>query len=111
MAQAREREAVGVLEPLTARQPGMLDAWEQYLADGGRGMYLGSNGFYWVTSWHPEKPWLIEVRKCEQGSRAWQAKPGEYHHSTSGEIRVNLAGGVYRLSAPLTLTAQDSGTG
>jgi hypothetical protein len=30
--------------------------------------------------------------------------------STSGEIRVNLAGGVYRLSAPLSLTAQDSGT-
>ena len=69
----------------------MLNAWEEYLADGGRGMYLGSNGFYWVTSWHPEKPWLIEVRKCEQGSRAWQAKPGEYHHATSGE-----RGGLWR---------------
>ncbi len=72
----------------------MLDAWEQYLADGGRGMYLGSNGFYWVTSWHPEKPWLIEVRKCEQGSRAWQAKPGEYYHATSGE-----RGGLWRARA------------
>ena len=43
----------------------MLDAWEEYLADGGRAMYLGSNGFYWVTSWHPEKPWTdrgAEVR-------------------------------------------------
>ena len=28
VVQARDREAVGVLEPLTARQPGMLDAWE-----------------------------------------------------------------------------------
>jgi arylsulfatase A-like enzyme/Tfp pilus assembly protein PilF len=28
VAQARDREAIGVLEPLTARQPGMLDAWE-----------------------------------------------------------------------------------
>jgi N,N-dimethylformamidase len=72
----------------------MLDAWEQYLADGGRGMYLGSNGFYWVTSFHPEKPWLIEVRKCEQGSRAWQAKPGEYYHATSGE-----RGGLWRTRA------------
>ena len=72
----------------------MLDAWEEYLADGGRAMYLGSNGFYWVTSWHPEKPWMIEVRKCEQGSRAWQAKPGEYYMATSGE-----RGGLWRTRA------------
>ena len=72
----------------------MLNAWEQYLGDGGRAMYLGSNGFYWVTSWHPEKPWMIEVRKCEQGSRAWQAKPGEYYHATSGE-----RGGLWRTRA------------
>ena len=52
--------------PSTTRER-MLDAWEEYLADGGRAMYLGSNGFYWVTSWHPEKPWMIEVRKCESG--------------------------------------------
>jgi N,N-dimethylformamidase len=72
----------------------MLDAWQAYLGAGGRGMYLGSNGFYWVTSWHPEKPWLIEVRKCESGSRAWQAKPGEYYHATSGE-----RGGLWRSRA------------
>ena len=70
------------------------NAWEEYLGDGGRAMYLGSNGFYWVTSWHPEKPWMIEVRKCEQGSRAWQAKPGEYYHATSGE-----RGGLWRTRA------------
>jgi N,N-dimethylformamidase len=69
----------------------MLAAWEQYLAGGGRGMYMGSNGFYWIISYHPEKPWLLEVRKGESGSRAWQAKPGEYHHSTSGE-----RGGLWR---------------
>ena len=72
----------------------MLDAWQEYLGEGGRGMYLGSNGFYWVTSWHPEKPWMIEVRKCESGSRAWQAKPGEYYHATSGE-----RGGLWRSRA------------
>ena len=43
----------------------VLDAWEDFLAGGGRGMYLAANGFYWVTSAHPEKPWLIEVRKGE----------------------------------------------
>ena len=48
-------------------------------------------GLYWVTSQHPEKPWVIEVRRGEAGARAWQARPGEYHHSTSGE-----RGGLWR---------------
>jgi N,N-dimethylformamidase len=63
----------------------MLDAWETYLAGGGRGMYLGSNGFYWIVAWHPEKPGLMEVRKGEYGSRAWQARPGEYSLQLNGE--------------------------
>ncbi|WP_213571145.1 LamG domain-containing protein [Rhodococcus sp. USK13] len=63
----------------------MLDAWETYLAGGGRGMYLGANGFYWIANWHPEKKHLMEVRKAEWGSRAWQAAPGEYYLQTNGE--------------------------
>lgn len=62
----------------------MLDAWEDYLCAGGRGMYLAANGFYWVTSVHPEKPWVIEVRK-ELGVTAWNSPPGELHLSTTGE--------------------------
>ncbi|MGE3772847.1 MAG: N,N-dimethylformamidase beta subunit family domain-containing protein [Gammaproteobacteria bacterium] len=69
----------------------MLDAYEQYFASGGRGMYLGANGFYWIASQHPEKPWLIEVRKGESGDQAWRARPGELHHSTTGE-----RGGIWR---------------
>lgn len=69
----------------------MLDAYEQYLAQGGRGMYLGANGFYWVASRHPDKPWLIEVRKGESGDQAWRARPGELYHSTTGE-----RGGLWR---------------
>jgi N,N-dimethylformamidase len=63
----------------------MLDAWEAYLGNGGRGVYLGANGFYWAINWHPDKPHLMEVRKAELGSRAWQAAPGEYHLQTNGE--------------------------
>jgi N,N-dimethylformamidase len=63
----------------------MLDAWEEYLGAGGRGMYLGGNGFYWIIGWHPEKKHLIEVRKGELGSRAWQARPGEYYLQSTGE--------------------------
>ena len=73
---------------------GLLDAWEDFLATGGRGMYLAANGFYWVTSTHPEKPWLIEVRKGETGTQAWRARPGEYHHGFTGE-----RGGLWRQRA------------
>ncbi|MBX9606997.1 MAG: hypothetical protein K2Y51_12295 [Gammaproteobacteria bacterium] len=69
----------------------MLDAYEQYLADGGRGVYLGANGFYWVASRHPTKPWLIEVRKGESGDQAWRARPGELFHGVTGE-----RGGLWR---------------
>jgi N,N-dimethylformamidase len=69
----------------------MLDGMEDYLTEGGRLMYLGGNGFYWVTSYHPGKPHVIEARKGEGGSRAWQARPGEYFHSTSGK-----RGGAWR---------------
>jgi N,N-dimethylformamidase len=75
----------------------MIDAWEDYLCAGGRGMYLGANGIYWVVSTHPEKPWLMEVRKGENGARAWQARPGELFHSTSGE-----RGGLWRNRARAT---------
>ncbi len=62
----------------------MLAALEAYLHNGGRLMYLGGNGFYWVTSFAPGRPHLVEVRRWG-GTRSWQAKPGEYHHSTTGE--------------------------
>jgi N,N-dimethylformamidase len=94
------REGAGQLRPykvvLTGTHPeyysaAMLDAMEDYLAGGGRLMYLGGNGFYWVTSYHPAKPHVIEVRKGESGSRAWQAHPGEHFHSTTG-----VRGGLWR---------------
>jgi N,N-dimethylformamidase len=94
------REGAALLRPyrvvLTGTHPeyysgAMLDAMEDYLGAGGRLMYLGGNGFYWVASYHPDKPHLIEVRKAEGGSRAWQARPGEYFHSTTGE-----RGGIWR---------------
>jgi len=69
----------------------MLDALESYLAKGGRLMYLGGNGFYWVTSFAPERPHVIEVRRWG-GTGAWKADPGDYHHSTTGE-----RGGIWRL--------------
>ncbi len=69
----------------------MLTALESYLANGGKLMYLGGNGFYWVTSVDPERPHIIEVRRGIGGTRAWNSAPGEAYHSTTGEM-----GGLWR---------------
>ncbi len=69
----------------------MMDATEQYLAEGGHVMYLGANGYYWVVAFRPDEPWCMEIRKLESGSRAWQAAPGEYYMATNGE-----KGGIWR---------------
>jgi len=67
----------------------MLDALENYLYDGGRFMYMGANGFYWVTTPDPEDRY-IEIRRGD-GTSHWQGAPGEKHHSTTGE-----PGGLWR---------------
>ncbi len=68
----------------------MLDSLETYLNQGGRLMYLGGNGFYWVTNIDPEERHTIEVRRWG-GTQAWEAVPGDYHLSTTGEM-----GGLWR---------------
>ena len=68
----------------------MLNALESYQQEGGRLMYLGGNGFYWVTSFDPQRPHIAEVRRS-RGVRTWEAGPGEQYHSTTGEM-----GGLWR---------------
>ncbi len=68
----------------------MLDALQAYLRNGGRIMYLGGNGFYWVTSFAPGRPHAVEIRRAD-GIRAWEHEPGELYHSFSGE-----PGGLWR---------------
>ncbi len=102
-------EGVSVLSPyrvvVTGSHPEywsgqMLDAMEAYLGERGRLMYLGGNGFYWVTSFAPQHPQVIEVRRWH-GTEAWEAEPGEFYHSTTGEL-----GGLWRFRgrAPQKLT-------
>ncbi|MET0418034.1 MAG: N,N-dimethylformamidase beta subunit family domain-containing protein [Actinoplanes sp.] len=68
----------------------MMRAYGSYLDGGGRLMYMGGNGFYWVTSIDPEEGHTIEIRRTA-GIRAWQPEPGEWHHLTTGEL-----GGLWR---------------
>jgi N,N-dimethylformamidase len=68
----------------------MLDSLQTYLGDGGRFMYMGGNGLYWVISVDPARPHVIELRRWG-GTGTWLAGPGEYYHSTTGEL-----GGLWR---------------
>ncbi len=68
----------------------MLDAHEAHLRQGGRLMYMGGNGFYWRVTFPEAHPDMIELRRAEDGTRAWAESPGQYHHST-GEY-----GGLWR---------------
>ena len=89
-----DREGLAALKPykvvLNVTHPEyysetMLDATEQYLIQGGRLMYLGGNGYYWVSATCPDDPACIEVRKLDVGSRAWQAEAGEGYLASTGE--------------------------
>jgi N,N-dimethylformamidase len=63
----------------------MLDAVHAYVGEGGRLVYLGGNGFWWVTSVDPERPYALETRRGHAGTRPGDSEPGEEHHSTTGE--------------------------
>jgi N,N-dimethylformamidase len=67
----------------------MLEGLRSYLEDGGRLMYMGGNGFYWVTPMDATGRY-IEVRRRD-GTEHWQGAPGEHHHSLTGE-----PGGLWR---------------
>jgi N,N-dimethylformamidase len=69
----------------------MLDAFDAYLQQGGRLMYLGGNGFYWRVATHADLPGVIEVRRGEAGTRCFELPPGERFHSFTGEF-----GGLWR---------------
>ncbi|MDB9890691.1 N,N-dimethylformamidase large subunit [Alphaproteobacteria bacterium] len=68
-----------------------LDALRDYRDSGGGLVYLGGNGFYWRIVRHPEDPTLLEIRRSEDGLRAWASEPGEYYNAFDGSY-----GGLWR---------------
>ncbi|MFH8134914.1 N,N-dimethylformamidase beta subunit family domain-containing protein [Pantoea osteomyelitidis] len=68
----------------------MLNAYEEHVSHGGGLLYLGGDGFYWVTTPFNDLPHVLEVRKSE-GLRHWDAEPGERYHASTGEL-----GGIWR---------------
>ena len=68
-----------------------LDALKDYRDNGGGLIYLGGNGFYWRIVRHSEDPTLLEIRRSEDGLRAWASEPGEYYNAFDGSY-----GGLWR---------------
>jgi len=68
-----------------------LNALEEYRDSGGGLIYLGGNGFYWRIARHEEDESLLEIRRSEDGIRAWAAEPGEYYNAFDGNY-----GGLWR---------------
>ncbi len=68
-----------------------LNALRDYRDDGGHLAYLGGNGFYWRIAVHSENDSLLEIRRAEDGIRAWAAEPGEYYNAFDGSY-----GGLWR---------------
>ena len=61
-----------------------LDALTRYRDEGGALHYLGGNGFYWRIARHQEDPGFLEIRRAEDGLRAWASEPGEYYNAFDG---------------------------
>ncbi len=68
-----------------------LNALTRYRDAGGAIHYLGGNGFYWRIARHQEASGLFEIRRAEDGLRAWASEPGEYYNAFDGTY-----GGLWR---------------
>lgn len=106
------REGVRLFDPyrvvVTGSHPeyvtcDMRDALEEHVTGSGRFVYLGGNGYYWVTGVDERQPHVIEVRRGTGGTGpTGDSPPGESHLSTTGE-----PGGIWRHRgrAPQTVVA------
>lgn len=69
----------------------MVEALQGFTDRGGRLMYLGGNGFYWVVSFNDDMPGIMECRRSEAGIRPWEPGHGQFYHGFTGEY-----GGLWR---------------
>ncbi|EXJ80646.1 hypothetical protein A1O3_06930 [Capronia epimyces CBS 606.96] len=63
-----------------------LGAYTAFARRGGNLMYLGGNGFYWVSALDSARPHRLEVRRGDQGVRTYTVPGGERILSTNGQL-------------------------
>jgi N,N-dimethylformamidase len=90
-----DAEGLSLIEPyrvlITGSHPEYVtanefDALFAYGEQGGNLMYLGGNGFFWVSSLSGENRAVMECRRGAEVSVMWRSEPGESHHGTTGEM-------------------------
>ncbi|GEL20214.1 N,N-dimethylformamidase beta subunit family domain-containing protein [Pseudonocardia asaccharolytica] len=69
----------------------MLDTLTEYRDNGGGLLYLGGNGWYWVTGVFSTAPLVVEIRRGHAGIRCWESLPGEVTLMSTGR-----PGGLWR---------------
>lgn len=62
-----------------------LDALEGFHRSGGNIMYLGGNGFYWVTAFDVTRTDVLECRRGFAAQRNWTSHPAELRYSSTAE--------------------------
>ncbi|EHK21671.1 uncharacterized protein TRIVIDRAFT_24884, partial [Trichoderma virens Gv29-8] len=71
-----------------------LESFSAYNASakgGGNLMYVGGNGFYWVSGHNVNRPHRLGVRRGDSGVRPYSLPRGEHIHSLDGQ-----RGGLWR---------------
>lgn len=66
-------------------------AYSAFAREGGNLMYLGGNGFYWVSALDAARPHRLEVRRADSGVRSFTLPGGEHINSLDGQ-----RGGLWR---------------
>lgn len=66
-------------------------AYSAFARGGGNLMYLGGNGFYWVSALDAARPHRLEVRRADSGVRSFTLPGGEHINSLDGQ-----RGGLWR---------------
>lgn len=88
------REGVDALKPYSAILSGthaeywsmaMRDALDEYLAGGGRLIWLSGNGLYWLMELDAETQTVCELRRVT-GTSTWQPEPGDGYMAFGGEL-------------------------
>jgi N,N-dimethylformamidase len=69
----------------------ILDGFRDYRDHGGSLLYLGANGWYWVTGVLNDDPLVVEIRRGQAGTRPWESLPGEVTLMSTGR-----PGGLWR---------------
>ncbi|KAG8158514.1 hypothetical protein KVR01_011636 [Diaporthe batatas] len=90
-----------------------FDAYSGFARGGGNLMYLGGNGFYWVSAVDVARPHRLEVRRADVGTRTYTLPGGEHVNSLDGRW-----GGLWRsrgmscnMLFGIGFSAQGTGTG